>query len=605
MSAISDTDFQISHPSMLHLLMERAGDSKPRMHIYNGGKKTASLSYQKIFELAQKRADALEKISSKNSRYVLLEGTNDDDFVINFFAIQLAGLVPVPVATNLWVADDRYCDIIASISQITQSGYLLGKSQAKDLLTGAAGIDLVVIDTRELADKADNAPLSEAPLRLPHASDIAYLQFSSGSTGAPKGVVISHFNVMANIIQIVEEMQVHPDNDVTTCWLPFHHDMGLLAGFLIPLYVGLDTHVMNPYDFSVNPGRWLKLISQVKASIISGPNSAFHMAAKKVKPATLDKLDLSSVRVAMCAAEPVNAKTLRDFANTFAPCGFRDEAFMPAYGLAENTLAVTLFDKNSKIITDRISKNAYTKHAKAEPCKGDDSLELVACGKPLRGVQIRIVDDNDKTLPERCIGNILIKSPSMASGYHARPDLNQDLFCDGMLRTGDLGYIADGEIYITGRKKDVIIINGLNINAEEIERHAFKMRELRAGRLVAFATTNADGVSERPHLLIEVKPKAQYLDPRERARLRTRIAKHLSRFVPIKDEHITLIPPGSTLKTTSGKVRRGEMKVQYERGKFNLNDLQFSLAFAEYKARELQMRSKLLIKKLIPIYGGF
>jgi acyl-CoA synthetase (AMP-forming)/AMP-acid ligase II len=192
----------------------------------------------------------------------------------------------------------------------------------------------------------------------------------------------------------------------------------------------------------------------------------------------------------------------------------------------------------------------------------------------------------------------------MTCGYHDRPDLNEALFLDGMLRTGDLGYLAEGQIYITGRSKDVIIINGMNINAEEIERYAVKMPELRAGRVVVFPTASADGSSERPHVLVEVKTGARYYDPRNRAALRERVSRHLSRFVPVKEDQITLLPPGKTLKTTSGKVRRGEMKVQYEKGRFNYNDFMFSLAYAEYKATEIRLKSKILLRRFIPDFGS-
>jgi fatty-acyl-CoA synthase len=594
---VVDERFETSHASMLHLLAERGDDNKPRLFIYNAGQCVARLSYRDIYHGAVKRAHRISGLVGHTNQFILLEGANDANAVINFFAIQLAGHIPVPVATSLWVTDTRYREVISSIYAATAARFLIASSNAQRTL---AGVDLAILDADQLAAEAAPVNVDVNAVVLPRAGDVAYLQFSSGSTGTPKGVVISHYNMMSNITQLHEHLQVDPINDVTVCWLPIHHDMGLLAGFLIPLYNGLDCHMMNPYDFAVNPNRWLKLVSQVRATIITGPNSAFHMAVKKVKPANVKQLDLSAVRIAMCAAEPINSKTLGDFHATFKAAGFKASAFLPAYGLAENTLGVSLYSLDAPIHIDRIEKDAYLNERKAVPSRSGGGVEFVACGKPLRGITVKIVDDNDNELADRCIGNILVGGPSTSCGYYGRDDLNGALFCGSLLRTGDLGYFADGEIYITGRKKDIIIINGQNINAEEIENHAIRMSEIRAGRLAAFAASSDQTESEQVHLVIETQVNAKYLLERNRQQLRRQIADHVSKFIAVKPEQITLLPPGALLKTTSGKVRRAEMKSLFEQHRLPDTALGFSYQFIRYKIATLQLAAKVLLLRLLP-----
>ena len=599
---ITAQEFKLTHSTMLHLLQERKSDKSPWMHTHNAGKQVASISYHTIYSRMLQHREIIIQETPASSGYVLLEGTNDVDFIINFFAIQAAGYIPVPVATSLWVAEDRYLEIIESISETTQAVMFIASDSTQHLLTDNQlhVITLKIANSNDLAKRAKNLPIDESTLILPSQNDEAYLQFSSGSTGNPKGVVITHYNVMSNVQQLTEHLSVDKHKDATVCWLPVHHDMGLLAGILIPIYSGLDSHLMNPYDFAVNPSRWLRLASKVKASILTGPNSAFHMAMKKIKPANRKKLDLSHVRVAMCAAEPVNAKTLHDFYEAFKECGFKEEAFLPAYGLAESTLGVSLYDVDKKILIDRIDKDDFLKNNKATPTKNHDAIEYVACGKPLRAIEVKIVDDNYGELPERNIGNILISGPSTTTGYHDRDDLNTDLFTNGMLKTGDLGYIADGEIYITGRKKDVIIVNGQNINAEEIETQAIKMKNIRAGRLVAFAVKNDETSSEKIHILVETKEKHKYLLPKHRRQLKKQISEHVSRFVPVRNEQITLLPPGSILKTTSGKVRRNDMKALFEQGQFPENQISFSYRYLEYRALTLRAKTRIIFSKMSP-----
>ncbi len=603
----------LEFPTFLHFLEQNRHDSKLRLHIYNGGKQVASLSYQSIFEVARRRAVVIRAAVGREGgdpadadqppQFILLEGANDAHFIINFFAIQLAGMTPVPVPTNLWVAEDRFRELIASIAGTCQSPLMIASKTAVQaaLQDPRLAGTLSLLGSESLAHKADQIRGEDAPVRLPASDDIAYLQFSSGSTGSPKGVVITHRNVVANSTQIKNHMQIDAERDVNICWLPVHHDMGLMAGVLVALHGGLDSYLMNPFDFAVNPNRWLKMVSDLRGSIITGPNSAFHMAAKKAKPKQIAELDLRSVRIAMVAAEPINAATLETFYQTFKSTGFKREAYLPAYGLAENTLAVTMYSIHDPIVIDRIDVDAFLRQRRAEPSDAETAIQLVACGEVLPGIELRIVDDKGQPLPERHIGEIQIKCAATSSGYYRRDDLNADLFADGMLKTGDLGYLAAGQLYVAGRMKDVIIINGKNINAEEIENYTARLKSVRAGRMAAIGVRNAETGSEQIHLLVETQPQRKYLDPRVRAALKQQIADHTSHFIALRPEQISLLAPGSIRKTTSGKVRRAEMKALYEAGRLAEGPLGFALDFARNKLAELQGTAKLLLTRFNPL----
>lgn len=592
----------LGFPSFLHFLETNKTDNKLRLHIYNSGKKVDSLSYQSIFETARRRAAAIRKTVTLDQKFILLEGCNDAHFVINFFAVQLAGLTPVPVPTNLWVAEDRYLEIIASIADTCKSNLMIAGKHAALVVAQDKKLsaNLSVLESEKLAQQGDLIRSEDAPMNLPDSEDIAYLQFSSGSTGRPKGVVITHRNVVANSTQIKNHMEVDADKDVNICWLPVHHDMGLMAGMLVALHSGVDSYLMNPFDFAVNPNRWLKMVSDLRGSIITGPNSAFHMAAKKAKRKQIEKLNLESVRIAMVAAEPINSATLDTFYETFKSAGFKKEAYLPAYGLAENTLAVTMYSITDQIIVDRINVDSFLRQGRAIPCIEDTAMQLVACGEILPGIDLRIVDEQGNSLPDRQIGEIHIKCTATTSGYYDRDDLNKELFADEMLRTGDLGYMADGQLYVTGRKKDVIIINGQNINAEEIENYTARMKDVRAGRLVAFAIKNRETGSEQIHLMIETKPETRYLDFRLRDALKKKISAHTSHFIAVQPEQISLVAPGTIRKTTSGKVRRAEMKSLYEQDLIHEGPIGFAYDYAQNKLMEWQAAAKLMVDKYNP-----
>ena len=583
--------------TLLDRLFRKRNCTDPLLHLYKSGVLIETLSMSDIYRNALARSLFIRNTYDVKNGIVLIEGCNDSNFIYNFFAIQLAGYVPVPLPSDLWMEDQRHLEILRSIQTNCRSNLLIAGARTSEKVAGDFNDNecfdvLLDSDVGELSclpvavKGRDNDSNQSERIVLPVGDDLAHLQFSSGSTGLPKGVMISHSNLMANIRQIYESGRVNVDSDVMVSWLPVHHDMGLVTSIFMPIYGGLETHMMTPYDFATNPNRWLRLISTTKATIIHGPNTGYHLSVKKVRSATLKKLDLSSVRVALCAAEPINVATMRQFCDVFDCVGFQATAILPAYGMAESTLAVTFGDLDSEMRIDYIDKDIFYSTGQALPVNASvsvsvsvnkavdkeldidnsDGIELVSCGKPLFENVIRIVDDQDNVLAERYVGNILIGGPCVSRGYYNRPDLNENLFCEGLLRTGDMGYLADGELYISGRKKDMIIINGQNINAEEVENQVLKLPEIIPGRLVAFATSNDDSFSERIHLVVEYKVPSGICLTDSIGQFKARLASHISRFITVKQEHISVVSRGSILHTSSGKVRRLDMKILFENG---------------------------------------
>lgn len=576
--------FEELYDSLIDVLFESKNPQKEFIHFMGPKQIENSLSHNDILSMSKDKALRLMTIA--NNEPILIEGSNTVEFLTNFFAVMMSGNIPVPVTTNLWINDERYKSIIKSIKQTTKANILLGGSSIKNLVDE---LDLLLV----CKDNWSALQKREKELYRPKPDDIAFIQFSSGSTGNPKGVVLRQKHVLANLRQITQEIHNEELGNNVITWLPVHHDMGLIGGVLVPYINQYDVYIMTPYEFAVNPNKWLKVISNNKGNIVVAPNSGYHMATKRVRSKVLEKLDLSSVRIALCGAEPINYKTLENFYHTFKSAGFKREAFVPCYGMAENTLAISFHRNKEAFKVDSISKNAMLKDNKAiNNTQGEDKLHFVSCGKPLNDIQVRILDDNGNQLGERELGNIVIKSPSTTDGYYNREDINKDLFIDGFLKTGDLGYMVDGELYITGRKKDLIIVNGLNINAEELESYATTIKEVRAGRLAAFARKDNKTDSEKVHLVIETRKNLKYFKEKERQKLRIKISKELSSFIPVKEDQITIVAPGTIQKTTSGKVQRSKMKDLYEKGRISKQN--FPMAYFVGRFREMQIKSKII-----------
>ncbi|MBS4730697.1 AMP-binding protein [Mycobacterium sp. SM1] len=483
-------------------------------------------------------------------------------YFVTFAAVLLAGAVPVPLyppARRSQLAEHlrRTAGILANaraallvtVPEAVTLGRLL-RSNVESLrhvlvpesLTGAAG----------------------GALPRPRPGDLALVQYTSGSTGQPKGVALTHRNLLANIRALGQAAAVSRA-DRFVSWLPLYHDMGLIGAWLAPLYFGVPLVVMTPQAFLIHPSRWLWAIHENRATMSAAPNFAYELCLAKIRDAELEGLDLSSWRLAFNGAEPVSPATIERFVERFAPYGFRREAMTPVYGLAESSVGLAFPPLGRGPLIDRIARDAFVRSGRAQPAKPDgrDELRFVACGQPLPGHEIRIVDAAGNELGDRREGRIEFRGPSATAGYFNNAQATRALFHDDWLDTGDLGYRAGLDIYITGRIKDVIIRAGRNLHPVEIEEAVGNLNGVRKGCVAVFASPDPAGGSER----LVVVAETRVTEDAPRAVLRSEIVATTVDLLGVPPDDVVLAPPRTIPKTSSGKIRRAASRQIYETGK--------------------------------------
>jgi len=348
-------------------------------------------------------------------------------------------------------------------------------------------------------------------------------------------------------------------------WLPLHHDMGLIGMALSSMAFGVPTTIMSPVRFLKRPTEWLKALHRYRGTISFAPSFAYDLCLRRVKAADLESLDLSSWRVAGCGAEPVRADTLDAFAKAFAPAGFNPRAFVPCYGMAEHTLAITFAKLGEPLQVDQISSEALVVRRRAAPPREvhERALRVVNCGRPFPDHQVQIVDEDGLPLPERAIGEIVAKGPSVMGGYFGQPEISAHTLRDGWLHTGDEGYLSHGELYVCGRQKDIVIVNGRNFYPEDLEWAVGELPGVRSGNVVALGVGGL-GTGDRERVVVVVESKGK-LPPAE---LSLEVRRRIVDSVGLQVDEVVIAPPGTVQRTSSGKVKRSLLKSQYESGAF-------------------------------------
>jgi acyl-CoA synthetase (AMP-forming)/AMP-acid ligase II len=387
--------------------------------------------------------------------------------------------------------------------------------------------------------------------------DIVLLQHSSGSTGLQKGVALSHQAVFNQLESYQMALELC-DDDVIVSWLPLYHDMGLIAGYLMPLLSGIPLVLMSPFDWVRAPYRLMQAVSKYKGTLCWLPNFAYAFCAKKVRDRHLEGVDLSTWRAVINCSEPMRWDSQQAFLTRFKDYGFREEALTTCYAMAENVFAVTQGGIKSPVIYDDIDRETFQMERKAVPAmEGKPSIRMVSAGPPIRNVDVRIVDLEGNTLPERQVGEIALMSDCMLTGYYHREDVTEEAFIDGWFLTGDYGYLADGEVYISGRKKDLIIVGGKNVYPQDIEEIVNGVSGVHPGRVVCFGVFNEDAGTEEVAVVAEVDElikKDEIADA-----IRKTVAKNSAvvvRYVHLVDAHWLI-------KTSSGKIARSANKNKF------------------------------------------
>src|SRR5438105_11033519 len=406
----------------------------------------------------RRRAAHLRALGLRKGDRVALVVPDGPDFIPLFLGALWAGIVPVPLYPPLSLGKlDAFMEALVGILRVAEPRILATDARVAKVLWGAVGRIPSIGKMVDVKDLAAPAPEGASGEREPiDDADLAFLQFTSGSTAAPKGVMVTHGNLEANCNAILDAIEAKtPADDVAVSWLPLYHDMGLIGCVLCPLIAKMPTAYIPTLAFIKNATLWLETIHKHRASLTFAPNFAYALVTKRAKPEQIARWDLSRMRVFGCGAEPINPDVMRAFVRTFGPAGIRSEALLPAYGMAEATLAMAFLGVREPLRPDRIDAAAYHGEQKAKPsANGADVLEVVCCGRAFPGHELSIQDDTGRKLPEREVGEICFRGPSVAAGYFRDDEATRKAGMgekDGWLRTGDLGYMIDGEVYVSGR----------------------------------------------------------------------------------------------------------------------------------------------------------
>jgi 1-acyl-sn-glycerol-3-phosphate acyltransferase len=484
------------------------------------------------------------------------------DYFFSFYGALYAGAVPVPLypPARLSQIEDhlrRQQGILTNCEAVLLITVPEAQTLARLLRAQVDSLDAVV--TPHELTRTPGTP--QTPVR--QAEDIAFLQYTSGSTGNPKGVVLSHANLLANIRAMGEAIGAGP-GDAFVSWLPLYHDMGLIGAWLGSLYFGLPVTLMSPLTMIARPQRWLWAIHQARGTLSAGPNFAYELCLRRIADDDIKGLDLGSWRIAFNGAEPVSADTIERFCARFAAYGFRREAMMPVYGLAECSVGLTFppLERGARI--DRIARDPFMRNGEALPAAGGDThaVRMVGCGRPLRGHAIRIVDANGRELPPRRVGHLQFRGPSATRGYFRNPEETRRLFFSEWLDSGDLAYIADDDVFITGRSKDLIIRGGRNILPHELEAAIGELPGVRKGCVAVFGSYDPRAATERLVIVAETRER----DEPALARLRQAVDAATTSIAGEPADEVVLARPGAVLKTSSGKIRRAATRAHYEHG---------------------------------------
>ena len=517
------------------------------------------LSYSELRDQARALAARLLGLGCQQGDRVGIVAETNPMFHRFFFACLYAGLVPVALPAGVQLgARQAYVNQIARMLKYSGASVAVASStHAVFLEEAVSGLDLIFSGT---PDDFGDLPASDEKLKAPLASDIAYLQYTSGSTRFPRGVEINHETVLNNVREIASVGMKTTNEDRYVSWLPYYHDMGLIGFILLPLVTQSSVDYLSPQTFAMRPRLWLKLISDNRGTISSSPTFGYALCARRLRPGDYARYDLTSWRAACVGAEQINPQPLQEFADALAPCGFDQKAFVACYGMAECVLAVSLAPLDLGLSVDYVDQDTMTSTGRAVPV--DPLVGNVAsyadCGVLLPGFEFSIRDDQNKEVGPRQCGEIYLKGPSVMSSYFQDETSTRAVLSeDGWLDTGDIGYQVDGHVYITARSKDVIIIKGRNIWPSDMEVITQRVEGVRLGGVAAFSVLGFDR-EEVTVMVVETRLR----DADRRKRLKQQISEliHLHFGVNVI---IDLVKSGSLPRTTSGKLSRFQSRDDY------------------------------------------
>jgi fatty-acyl-CoA synthase len=562
--AANDLPLRIADFSTLAEALDYAARGKTGFNFYTGGGKLyARLPYSELQKDAQSLARRFIDLGINPGSRVALVADTHPDFMRFFFACQYARLIPVPLPASIHLGGRQaYVSQLERLLSICQAEIAMASEDFLPYLTEAAQR----LKLRFIGSPQDFYDLVEPNIRLQPSqpNEVAYLQYTSGSTRFPRGVMITQKAVLSNLFAILKYGIQVRTGDRAVSWLPYYHDMGLVGLVLSPMAAQLSVDFLSTRDFAMRPRMWLSLISQNHATLSISPPFGYELCTHRIRKNETDKYDLSTWRLAGVGAETIRTDPLDKFADLLAPSGFDRRSYVACYGMAECSLAVSFAPLGQGVDVDHVERTALAEQQKAlplHPAHGNGTTRshtFINCGAPLPGFEVEIRDSQGRVLPERHCGTLYVRGPSVMSGYFSDLRATREVLSpDGWLNTGDLAYRIGNSIVITGREKDLIIINGRNIWPQDLEYVAEVQPEVRTGDASAFSVPDQDG-QEQAIMMVQCRES----DENKRTELRECLHSLIREEFGI-DCLIELVPRNTLPRTTSGKLSRSGARKEY------------------------------------------
>ncbi|RIK28474.1 MAG: hypothetical protein DCC56_16185 [Anaerolineae bacterium] len=556
-------------PARLQSLHARTPDRVALTLQFSNGDDLPITNYQLLLG-ASSYARAFASAGIKPGEVIVLILQHGEDLVYAFWGAILHGAIPsiMPFLTEK-LSPERYRADLSALISVTQPAAIVTypefESEVRSALKEGDSVrEVVVSNAIEKADALDFESLAGFQ-RKPE--DIAILQHSSGTTGLQKGVALSHQAVFNQLDAYGKALNL-TENDVIVSWLPLYHDMGLIAGFIMPILSSVHLVLQSPFDWVRAPYKLMHAVTKYRGTLSWLPNFAYNFCTQKIRDRHLEGVDLSTWRAVINCSEPVRSESRLAFYEKFKSRGLKREALQTSYAMAENVFAVTQSPLMGEPTVLAVDREAFMSERVAKLIdeanlggNSNSAMKMMSSGRPLENVQVKVLDENRNELPERTIGELALKSDCMLTGYYHRDDATQQAFHDGWYLTGDYGFISDGEVYVSGRKKDMIIVGGRNVYPQDLESLTYEVAGVHAGRSVAFGMYNEEEGTEEVVVIAEVDSD----DPAEQQKIADAIRQHVTKNSAVALRYVKAVDPKWILKTSSGKTARSANKEKFLR----------------------------------------
>jgi fatty-acyl-CoA synthase len=543
----------------LHSLFQQAPD-RVAVTVQKAGQPDIPMTVSQLLNGAQGFADVLHENGIKPGEVVILILQHGEELIHSYFGAVIHGAIPsiMPFLTEK-LSPERYRADLSTLVSITQPAAIITyadfEQEVKDALQEGSSVrKLIVAETvsSRTADASTWPGLDRQP------DEVALLQHSSGTTGLQKGVALSHQAVFNQLDAYGKTLGLN-EKDVIISWLPLYHDMGLIAGFLLPILYGIHLVLMSPFDWVRAPYRLMQSVSQYQGTLTWLPNFAYNFCAQKIRDRHLEGVDLSSWRAIINCSEPVRWESHQAFYEKFKSHGLRENVLHSSYAMAENVFAVTQSSLAGSPRVERIERDAFLSERVVRESTDENALTVMSSGRPLSNVQIKIVDENGNEQSGRMIGEILVRSDCMLNEYYNRPDVTEKAFVNDWYITGDFGFISAGELFVSGRKKDMIIVGGKNVYPQDLELLTNEVPGVHAGRSVAFGIFDDEQGTEEVVIIAE----SDFEDEAEQQKIADAIRQHVTKNSAIALRHVKVVGPKWVVKTSSGKTARSANKEKF------------------------------------------